>query len=60
MTVSKEEIAAAWAEFNAASRKVGQSLILKAGGAGAENAYSTAYQTLVRLGEVTQLRERYR
>lgn len=55
-----EETTKAWQDFEAASRKVKQQTTMKSGGAGAENDYTTTYQNLVRLGEVTQLRGKYR
>ena len=60
MTVTEDEIKSAWADFNSASSKVKQSLVLKSGGAGAENTYATTYQALVRTGQVAQLRGKYR
>ena len=59
-TVTEEQEKVLRANFEAASRKVKQQLIMKSGGGGSENDYSDSYQALVRAGLEPQLRVRYR
>jgi hypothetical protein len=55
-----DEIENALRDFRAASAQVAKGQGMKGGGAGAEKAYAQAYQVLVRLGVMPQLRSRYR
>jgi len=48
------------AEFAAASKKIGDALVMAKGGAKAEARYGEAYQALVSAGLEPQLRRKYR
>lgn len=50
----------ALANLDFASKQVAKALPMKQGGAGAEKAYSAAYQACVRAGIRPQIRKKYR
>lgn len=59
----EEAVEKAYRSYEAASVRLnnkGKGLTMAEGGQGAESAYSSAYQALVRLGVEPQLRGKYR